>query len=162
MNNVFAPARHWHGQKSVKRRQRHKEEIEMSVKAQVETFLTSPLIGVVGASNNRQKFGNKVLRCYLENDRAVVPVHPAQQEIEGLSCVSSVNELPEEVKSISVITPPQITEKVVRMAAEKGIENIWIQPGAESRAAVDFCRDKGINVIADGTCVLVELGFSGH
>ena len=134
----------------------------MSVKQQVKTFLTSPVIGVVGASNNRDKFGNKVLRCYLENGRQVVPVHPAQQVIEDLSCVASVAELPDEVKSISVITPPKITDKVVRMAVAKGIENIWMQPGAQSASAIEFCHEKGINLIADGTCVLVELGFSEH
>ena len=134
----------------------------MSVKQQVETFLTSPLIGVVGASNNRDKFGNKVLRCYLENDRNVVPVHPTQAEIEGLACVASVADLPAEVNSISVITPPQVTEQVVKMAAEKGIENIWMQPGAQSDAAISFCQEQGINLIAEGTCVLVELGFSEH
>lgn len=134
----------------------------MTIKQQIEIFLTSPLIGVVGASNNRDKFGNKVLRCYLENDRKVVPVHPAQKEVEGIDCVASVAELPAEVNSISVITPPKITEKVVQMAAEKGIENIWMQPGAQSEAAISFCQEKGINLIADGTCVLVQLGFSEH
>ncbi len=134
----------------------------MASKEQINTFLTSPLIGVVGASNNRDKFGNKVLRCYLENNYQVVPVHPAQTEIEGLACVASVVELPDEVKSISVITPPQITEKVVQLAAEKGIKNIWMQPGAQSNVAISFCEEKGINLIADGTCVLVELGFSEH
>jgi len=134
----------------------------MATKQQIEAFLTSPVIGVVGASNNRDKFGNKVLRCYLENNRQAIPVHPAQKEIEGLACVASVDDLPNEVKSISVITPPQITEKVVQRAVQKGIENIWLQPGAQSEVAIDFCRGKGINLIADGTCVLVELGFSGH
>ena len=134
----------------------------MSVKQQVKTFLTSPLIGVVGASSNRDKFGNKVLRCYLENGRQVVPVHPQETEIEGLACVASVADLPDEVKSISVITPPQITDKIVQAAAAKGIKNIWMQPGAQSNAAVSFCQAQGINVIADGTCVLVELGFSEH
>lgn len=134
----------------------------MADKKQIETFLSSPVIGVVGASDNREKFGNKVLRCYLENNRQVIPVHPAQKEIEGLACVASVAELPAEVKSISMITPPQITEKVVQIAAEKGVENIWMQPGAQSDAAISFCQEKGLNLIADGTCVLVELGFSGH
>jgi len=134
----------------------------MSVKQQVETFLSSPLIGVVGASSNRGKFGNKVLRCYLENGRKVVPVHPKEKEIEGLACVADVSELPAEVNSISVITPPQVTEKVVEAAVAKGIENIWLQPGAESPAAVAFCQQKGVNLIYGGTCVLVELGFSDH
>ncbi len=134
----------------------------MASQQQLQQFLSSPVIGVVGASNDRNKFGNKVLRCYQQHQRAVIPVHPAQTEVEGLSCVSSVAELPAEVTSISVITPPQVTEKVVQQAAEKGIRNIWMQPGAESEAAVSYCREQGLNVIADGTCVLVELGFAGH
>lgn len=134
----------------------------MSVKQQVETFLTSALIGVVGASDNRNKFGNKVLRCYLENGRKVIPVHPKQLAIEGLTCVASVADLPDTVKSLSMITPPQVTEQIVPVAVAKGIKNIWMQPGAESPAAISFCLEKGINLIADGTCVLVELGFSGH
>ena len=134
----------------------------MASKSQLETFLASARIGVVGASSNRSKFGNKVLRCYLENNRQVVPVHPKETEIEGLACVASVADLPDEVKSISIITPPQITEQVVEQAAAKGIQNIWMQPGAESPAAISFCQERGINLIADGTCVLVVLGFSGH
>jgi predicted CoA-binding protein len=134
----------------------------MAEKQQIDSFLASPLIGVVGASNNRDKFGNKVLRCYQQHGYPVVPVHPAQAEIEGLAAVTSVAELPAEVLSISVITPPQITEQVVRQAAAKGIKNIWMQPGAQSDEAIRYCEEQGINLIADGTCVLVVLGFSGH
>ena len=134
----------------------------MAEKQQIERFLTSPIIGVVGASANRSKFGNKVLRCYQQHSYQVIPVHPAQQEIEGAAAVTSVAELPDEVTSISVITPPQITETVVRQAVAKGVNNIWMQPGAESDEALRYCEEQGVNLIADGTCVLVVLGCSGH
>mgnify|MGYP005847652247 CR=1 FL=1 len=130
----------------------------MSIKQQIEQFLQSPVFGVVGASSKREKYGNKVLRCYQKNGRAVVPVHPSEASIEGARSVAAVSDLPASVKSISVITPPQVTEKVVEEAAAKGIENIWMQPGAQSPAAVSFCHEQGLNVIADGSCVLVELG----
>jgi predicted CoA-binding protein len=61
-----------------------------------------------------------------------------------------------------VITPPAVTEQVVVQAAAKGIKNIWMQPGAESPRAIAYCREQGINVIADGSCLLVVLGFRGH
>lgn len=128
----------------------------------VKKFLDAAVFGVVGASSRREKFGNKVLRCYLENDLRAIPVHPAEKVIEGIECVASVDQLPKEVKSISIITPPQITEKVVALALENGIENIWMQPGADSEAAVALCREKGIEPIYGGTCLLVELGFSDH
>jgi predicted CoA-binding protein len=123
------------------------------------TFLAAERFGVVGASSDRLKYGNKVLRCYLQNGRKAIPVHPREKEIEGIACVASVADLPAEAQSISVITPPAVTEKVVEAAITKGIRNIWMQPGAESPAAVERCRAAGINVIADGSCILVVLGY---
>ena len=128
----------------------------------IEQFLASPAFGVVGASPKREKYGNKVLRCYLQNDHKAIPVNPVAEKIEGQDCVASVADLPAEVNSISVITPPQVTEKVVEEAIKKGIANVWMQPGAESDAAVDRCEEAGINVIADGSCVLVVMGYSEH
>lgn len=125
----------------------------------IEQFLSSSAFGVIGASANRAKFGNMVLRCYQQNSRIVYPVHPLLDKVEGLLCLKSISELPSEVKSISVITPPQITEQIVEQAHSKGIQNIWMQPGAESPLAIQKCLDYGINVIADGSCILVMLGF---
>lgn len=128
----------------------------------IEKFLSSPAFGVAGASTNRDKYGNKVLRCYLENNKKAIPINPRAEEIEGVPCVAGVSDLPAEVKSLSVITPPKITDEVVEEAIGKGIENIWMQPGAESPEAVEKCRKSGVNVIADGSCLLVVLGFKDH
>jgi predicted CoA-binding protein len=132
------------------------------MEAQINQFLSSVAFGVVGASSNRQKFGNRVLRCYLQNGKQALPVNLNEAEIEGIACVKSVEELPPEVKSVSMITPPAVTEQLVPLAIAHGIENIWMQPGAESPAAVALCRAKGINVIADGSCLLVVLGYHDH
>lgn len=128
----------------------------------IETFFKSDAFGVVGASEDRSKFGNKVLRCYQANNKTVIPVNPKAASIEGIPCVASVADLPDSVKSISVITPPPITDKVVEAAIAKGITSIWMQPGAESAAAVERCKAAGINVIADHSCILVVLGFHDH
>jgi predicted CoA-binding protein len=125
----------------------------------IERFLTSPAYGVVGASPRRHKYGNKVLRCYQQNGRRVIPVNPREPVIEGVTCVATVLDLPDDVQSISVITPPPVTERVVEEAIRKGIKHVWMQPGAESDQAVAACEAAGINVIADGSCVLVVLGY---
>ena len=134
----------------------------MTIQDQINRFLAATAFGVAGASANRHKYGNKVLRCYLQHGRHAVPVNPAETAIEGVACVKSVAELAPEVKSLSMITPPAVTEQLVPLAIEHGIENIWMQPGAESPAAVQLCRDRGINVIADGSCLLVVLGYHDH
>ncbi len=125
----------------------------------IDLFMQSSAFAVVGASSNRAKYGNKVLRCYLQQGKTVYPINPHEELIEGLPVLHSVSDLPEEVDSISIITPPVITEKIVTEAIKKGIRNIWIQPGAESDAAIQNGKKHGLNVIAGGPCILVFMGF---
>ena len=134
----------------------------MTIQEQIQQFLASPAFGVVGASTNRHKFGNKVLRCYLQHDRKAVPVNPNEPEIEGIPCVATIGDLPGDALSISMITPPDVTLKLVPLAVDQGLRNIWMQPGAEHPDAVALCREKGINVIADGSCLLVVMGYHEH
>lgn len=124
----------------------------------IKTFLASPAFGVIGASKDRSKFGNKVLRCYIAHHKTVYPVNPKESELEGLACLQQVADLPTAVASISIITSPSVTEKIVEQAIAKGIKNIWMQPGAESAAAIQKCEEQGVNVIAGGPCILVILG----
>jgi len=134
----------------------------MTISEKIAKFLDAQIFGVVGASVDRSKYGNKVLRCYQMKGLRAVPVNPREREVEGVACVASVSDLPVEVSSISVITPPAVTERVVDEAVLKGVKNIWMQPGAESQVAIEKCVKAGINVIADGSCILVVLGYREH
>ncbi|TLM65934.1 MAG: CoA-binding protein [Deltaproteobacteria bacterium] len=133
-----------------------------TIDEKIAAFLAAPAFGVAGASKNPDKYGNKVLRCYQMNGRKAVPVNPVETEIEGMACVRTVGDLPPEVESLSIITPPQVTDKVVELAIAKGIKHIWMQPGAQSAAAIAAAEAAGIDVIADGSCLLVVLGYREH
>ena len=50
----------------------------------------------------------------------------------------------------------------LEQAIASGVKNIWMQPGAESKAAVAAAQAAGLNVIADGSCLLVVLGYREH
>lgn len=130
--------------------------------SRIEQFLSAKAFGVVGASANREKYGNKVLRCYLQRGLPVFPVHPKERAIEGLPAVHSVAQLPPEVEALSIITPPAVTEQVVDQAVARGIRHLWMQPGAESPNAIERAEAAGLNVIADGSCLLVALGFRDY
>jgi len=131
----------------------------MTLAKQIELFLQSPEFAVIGASSSRGKYGNKVLRCYLQNGKTVYAVNPREKVIEGLKVIQSLNLLPDTVNSISVVTPPIVTEQIVTDAIKKGIKNIWLQPGAESDRSIKKCIVHGINIISGGPCILVSLGF---
>lgn len=128
----------------------------------VEAFLAGAPHAVVGASNDRRKYGNKVLRCYQQHERPVIAINPKGESIEGSPTFALLGDVPDVVHGISVITPPHITEKVVADAIALGIEHIWLQPGAESDVAMQMARDAKVNLIANGPCLLVILGFRGE
>jgi predicted CoA-binding protein len=125
----------------------------------IAEFLAAGPWAVVGASADRSKYGNKVLRCYQQHGREVHPVHPRETEIEGLRCARSLADLPPGVRGLSIITPPPITEKIVEEAAAAGIRRLWMQPGAESPRALARAAELGLDVIARGPCLLVVLGY---
>lgn len=122
-------------------------------------FLSATTFGVAGASSNRHKYGNKVLRCYLQHGSTAIPIHPSESEVEGQTAFASLDEAPD-IESLSIITPPTVTEEIVDQAVAAGVKHLWMQPGAESAAAIERARAAGLTVIAGGPCLLVVLGFS--
>ncbi len=126
----------------------------------IQEFLAGSKFAVVGASKDRSKYGNKVLRCYMQHGRTVYPVHPAADVIEGLPVSANLSSLPEPVHGVSIITPPAVTEAVVDEAIKLGIQHLWMQPGAESPSAIARAEAAGIQVVANGPCLLVVLGYA--
>ena len=125
----------------------------------IQEFLEEGPYAVVGASTNRAKYGNKCLRVYQQHGLSVYPVHPTQEVIEGLQVYASLSDLPQPVHGVSIITPPQVTEKVVEEAGRLGIPYLWMQPGAESDKALQRAKELGIQTISGGPCILVKLGY---
>ncbi len=124
----------------------------------IAAFLAGRRYAVVGASTDRSKFGNRVLRCYLEKGYEAIPVHPREREVEGVPCAPDLLSIEGPLDGVSIVTPPAVTEKVVEDAARAGVKRVWMQRGAESDAAIARAHELGLEVIAGGPCVLVALG----
>ncbi len=130
---------------------------------ETEVFLSGTLFAVVGASNDRAKFGNQVLRAYLAHGKRALPINPHEDRVEGLDAypdlATALADYPE-LDRASIITPPEVTAKIVddAIATDGAIKDVWMQPGAESAMAIERARGAGITVIAGGPCVLVEMG----
>ncbi|MBX2850996.1 MAG: CoA-binding protein [Phycisphaeraceae bacterium] len=137
----------------------HHHTTDQQATGNIDAFLSGGPFAVIGASTNREKYGNKVLRVYQQNGRVVYPVNPRADEIERLVAYPDLASLPEVPHGVSIITPPSITEQVVEQAVLLGIKHLWIQPGAESATAVSYARENDVNVVAKGPCVLVVLGY---
>jgi predicted CoA-binding protein len=125
----------------------------------IQEFLDGKSFAVAGASTDREKYGNKVLRVYMQHDRKVYPLNPKAEEVEGLAAYPDLAAVPEAVHGVSLVTPPAVTEAVVQQAIDLGIRHLWMQPGAESEKAIALAAEHGLNVIHGGPCILVVLGY---
>ncbi len=132
----------------------------MTSQSSVEQFLAQRSLGLVGVSRSGKKFGNTVLRELAKRGYRVSVVHPQAAEIDGVRCYPSVSALPEEVGGLVLVVPPEETERVVREAVGAGVRDIWMQQGAESPAAIEYCAENGINVV-HGECILMFAAPAG-
>lgn len=127
----------------------------------IESFLAGKVYAVAGASADRDKYGNKVFLALTKSGRETYPLNPRVDQIEGHAAYASIADLPSVPESVSIITPPKITREIVAQAISAGVKNVWMQPGAEDDEASESARKAGINVIDDGSCILVLLARSG-
>lgn len=126
----------------------------MASKKMVEEFLSQKDIAVVGVSTNKKKFGTIIYNDLKSKGYSVYAVNPKLQSINNQKVYSSASELPENVKSIVIVIPPEQTLKVLTEAAEKGITHYWLQQGSSDQKVEDFCDDHKLNYVAD-ECILM-------
>jgi hypothetical protein len=113
-------------------------------------------VAVIGASSNRRKFGNRAVRAFKRQGYTVFPIHPTEQEIEGLKSYPSVLDVPGSIDMATFYVPPHVGEKVIVEVARKGIAEVWLNPGSESEALVALARSLKIQPIE--ACSIMGIG----
>ena len=121
----------------------------------VKDFLKQKKFAVMGSFRNESKYAYKILKALIKKGYEVYPVNPRVNDIEGMKCYKKISDIPFDIDVVNVVTPPSVTETIVKECREKIIKRVWLQPGAESEAAIKFCRDNNIDVIY-GLCVMLE------
>ena len=110
---------------------------------------------VVGATNDPRKYGNRILRDLRRAGYIVYAVNNRETEIEGEPAYRSLAGLPVKPEVVDIVVPPDQTEQIVRQCRSLGLARVWMQPGAESEAAIQYCLDNGIQVVHDA-CAMVQ------
>ena len=115
-----------------------------------------PVVAVIGASNDRRKFGNRALRAFRRQGYTVIPINPHETEVEGLKVYPSVLDVPGAIDMASMYVPPEIGEQVIGEIAQKGIAEVWLNPGAESDALI--ARAKTLHIQPIVACSIIAIG----
>jgi uncharacterized protein len=116
----------------------------------------SKVVAVIGASNDRQKFGNRAVRAFVETGHTVVPINPHEPAVEGLRAYASVLDVPFPIDMATVYVPPEIGERVIEEIARKQIPEVWLNPGSDSDELVAKARRLSITPIV--ACSIVAVG----
>jgi len=129
-----------------------------------QDFLSQKRVAVVGVSRDPKDFTRGVFRELQRRGYAVVPVNPQAVEVEGERCFARLQDVVPVVDAALLMTPPAVTEAVVRDCAEAGITRVWMHQGAGRGAvspeAVSFCHERGMSLVA-GACPYMFLPGTG-
>jgi predicted CoA-binding protein len=113
-------------------------------------------VAVIGASNAKEKYGNKAVRAYLRKGWTVYPVTPNAKEVEGHKAYASITDIPGPVDRATLYLPPQLGIDVLEGVKAKGVKELYVNPGAESDALLAKAEALGINAI--WACSIIDIG----
>ncbi len=119
------------------------------------------LIAIVGASNDRNKYGNKILLDLLSKNYNVVPINQKEDTIAGLKAYTKVQDLPSRPSIINFVVPPEIGLDITKELVEEGYNHFWYQPGAESEDLTNLLTQKNRDFI-DDKCIMVVTRLSSN
>ncbi len=121
---------------------------------QIEEFIASEPIAMVGVSRNPKKFGFTAFRELKEKGMNIIPVNPYAKEIHQTKVYNDLKTIPAGVKGLIIMTQKSQTADIIKQAKDIGLKQIWIQQSSESKEALDLLKDSDINYIT-GQCILM-------
>jgi predicted CoA-binding protein len=115
-------------------------------------------VAVVGASPDRRKFGNKALRAFRDAGYRAIPITPHHDEVEGEKAYAKVTDYPGVIDMATIYVPPHIGVQVLESLAQKGIGEVWFNPGADAPRVLTRARALGLQPIQ--ACSIIGIGMS--
>lgn len=113
-----------------------------------EAFHSDLVWAVVGASQDRERYGHEVVTALRAAGKRVLPVNPRYAEIDGSACYSSLEALPEPPGVVVLALAPE--RAAAAIAAMPRLEAlVWLPPGCWSERALEACRAAGRRVLHD-------------
>jgi hypothetical protein len=113
------------------------------------------LIAVVGASNDKSKYGNRVYLDLKKGGFKIIPINLKEKQIEGDKTYAYLKDYKGKIDVICLVVKPEVSIQILQQALAMQIKNIWFQPGSENDECLEFAKDHGFNIV-HGQCIMVE------
>ncbi len=115
-------------------------------------------VAVLGASQNPERYSNKAVKMLMEYGYKVFPVNPSGRPVNGLNCYKSLNEIKDQIDTITVYLSKENSAPIIGQIIEAKPRRVILNPRAESEELSDKCKNAGIIVQEACTLVLLRTG----
>jgi len=118
---------------------------------------------MVGASANWNRPSFFAMKYLRDKGYRILPVNPkaAGDEILGQTVYASLADVPGRFQMVDIFRGAEaagkVTDEAIELAAEKGIEVVWMQLGVRNDAAAARAEAAGLTVIMN-RCPKIEYG----
>lgn len=106
----------------------------------MQSFFYPDSIALIGASGERGKVGNVILKNLKNFKGKFYPVNPKYSEIEGIKCYPSISSIPEIVDLAVIAIPAKFVAKAVEECGLKGIKNVIVISGGFREIGVEGAK----------------------
>lgn len=113
------------------------------------------VVAVVGATDDRAKYGSVAYRDLKAKRFRVYPVNPRRETVDGDPAFPDLESLPEPPTIINYVIPPKAVLESLREAKRLGYTKVWLQPGAESPEVLTYLQTEGFDYLANA-CIMVQ------
>lgn len=120
-----------------------------------EVMISKKVWAVVGANQDREKFGNIIYRHMKNKGYEVYAVNPKCDTVEGDMCYRDLSSLPKIPEVLDMVVSPKRGKPVLEEAARLGIRYIWLQPGTYDDELLSRVGELGLEAVRG--CVLVSI-----
>lgn len=114
-------------------------------------------IALIGASNNPEKYGNKILKNLIGKWYTVYPINPNETDIEWFKTHKILSTVPKDFDIINFVVPANITLQILKKYKDL-LKNkkIWIQPWAESDEIKEYLKENNFSDYITDKCIMIE------
>jgi predicted CoA-binding protein len=123
-----------------------------------ELLRSARRIAVIGASSRPSRPSNGVLRYLVAVGYEVVPVHPNEKVVEGMTCYPTLAEAVAATGPVDIVDVFRRAEACpahAQEAVDDGARCLWLQLGIVSAEAAQIARSGGLEVVMD-RCTKIE------
>ena len=122
-----------------------------------ELFISSRVIALVGASNNKEKDSNKVMKFLQRVGYKVIPVNPTciNDFIHGEKVYGNLLNIEQRVDIVDVFRPSEEAEEIANQTIKIGAQALWLQLDIKNDKARDLVMKNKIYYIAN-RCTKIE------